>query len=401
MPNHKVYSRASAPLLIAALLPVTLLFSGCEQAATPAAPATATQTTSTPGTATTPMATTPAVTLVNRDGSYPVKPLEKDTVVLTVIQSGVKSLGEFPTPAEGLQHNLAHMRSLAEKACSAAKKPDILLFHEFPLTGYSPGARDDVLKHTIEIPGPETDALGAVARNCDAYLVFGSYARDDKDWPGHILSINTVIGRDGKIVKKFWKSRNIKRLYKNIEITTTTIEAVRDRYREMYGIEEEFPVIQTEFGNIAVSTVQLDPFIFAAFAMRGTEIMLRTATLYSEEDLKATARINNFYSAMANIVLPKELGYKAGNSMIVAPDGAVLAREPSETEEGIISAEIPIAEFRKNRRLPNYALALTQPVFTQYQEEIPLNHLDLPREQLPQTGEAMKGLLDKLSRFNR
>jgi predicted amidohydrolase len=382
MKNRRSLLAVQLPLLTLSIL---LLLGGCEQAAAPDA--------------TREKTVSKAVKLVNRDGSYPVKALEKDTVVLTVIQSGVKSLADFPSPAEGLQYNLAHMRSLAEKACSAAKKPDILLFHEFPLTGYSPGSREDVLKHTIEIPGPETAALGEVARNCDAYLVFGSYARDEKDWPGHILSINTVIGRDGNIVKKFWKSRNIKRLYKNIEITTTTIESVRDRYRALYGIEEEFPVIQTEFGNLAVSTVQLDPFIFAAFAMRGTEIMLRTATLYSEEDLKATARMNNFYSAMANIVLPPELGFQAGNSMIVAPDGKVLAREASETEEGIISAEIPLADFRRNRTLPNYALALTQPVFEQYQEEIPLNHMDLPREQLPQTGEAMKALLDRLSRF--
>ena len=36
---------------------------------------------------------------------------------------------------------------------------------------------------------------------------------------------------------------------------------------------QEFPVLQTEYGNIAVSTVQLDPFVYAAFAMRGVEIM--------------------------------------------------------------------------------------------------------------------------------
>ena len=131
--------------------------------------------------------------------------------------------------------------------------------------------------------------------------MFGSYARDP-EWPGHIISINAVIGRDGTVVKQFWKTRSVKRLNEGTEIPTTTIENVRDRYRARYGIEEEFPVLRTEFGNIAVSTVQLDPFVFAAFAMRGVEIMLRTATLFSKSDVVATAFFHNFYSAMSNIV---------------------------------------------------------------------------------------------------
>ncbi|XQW84273.1 nitrilase-related carbon-nitrogen hydrolase [Thalassotalea piscium] len=336
--------------------------------------------------------------LVNGNGSYKTTPLEKEIITLKVIQSGVSSLSDFPTPEQGLKENLARMASLAEQACTTGHKPDILLYHEFPLTGYSQGTREEKLKFTLKIPGPETQALGKIAKDCDTYLIFGSYATDD-DWPGHILSINTVIGRDGTIVKKFWKSRNIKRLYADREITTTTIEAVRDRYRAMYGVDEEFPVLRTEFGNIAVSTVQFDPFIFAAFAMKGTEIMLRTATLYAEEELIGTARTMKFYSAMSNITLPAGLKYKGGNSIIVAPDGEVLAREASTTDDAVIEAQIPIAKFRKNRTIPNFALEMTQPIFNQYRQEIPINHLDMPQNELPQTGKEMKTLFDRISRF--
>lgn len=336
--------------------------------------------------------------LVAADGSYPTVPLEKDTVVLKVIQTGVNSLSEFPTIEEGLENNLALMEEMADQACTTGKKPDILLYHEFPLTGYSSGTRTEKLPFTVQIPGPETDRLGEIARNCDTYLIFGSYATDP-DWPNHILSINAVIGRDGTVVKKFWKSRNIKRLYVDREITTTTIEAVRDKYRAMYGIEEEFPVLRTEFGNIAVSTVQQDPFIFAAFAMRGTEIMLRTATLFAEADVSAMAMINDYYSAMSNIALPLNPQYKGGESVIVGPNGAILAKEPTLDQNGVIEAEIPIAEFRKNRRIPNYATEVVQPVFDQYRQEIPINHLDMPTEELPETGQAMKALFDRISRY--
>ncbi len=336
--------------------------------------------------------------LVQPDGSYPTIPLEKDVVVLKVIQTGVNSLKSFPSIQEGLDFNLSHMEKMANEACSTGKKPDILLYHEFPLTGYSSGSRTEKLPYTVQIPGPETDRLGEIASACDTYLIFGSYATDP-DWPGHILSINTVINREGVVVKKFWKSRNIKRLYADREITTTTIEAVRDKYRAMYGAEEEFPVLQTEFGNIAVSTVQFDPFIFAAFAMRGTEIMLRTATLFDEADVTYTAFTNNFYSAMSNFALPINPNYSAGESIIVDNRGKILAKEPTKDKDGIIEAEIPIAAFRQGRKIPNFALELAKPVFEQYRQEIPINHLDVPREQLPETGQAMKALFDRISRF--
>lgn len=337
--------------------------------------------------------------LVAADGGYAVQPLEKPTVVVKVIQNGVRNLEDFDDVSEGLAVNLSVMSDFIKRACSEGMKPDFLLFNEFPLTGYSTGGRDQKLRFTIEIPGPETEALGLLARDCDSYIIFGSYARD-KDWPGHILSINTVIGRDGTVKEKFWKTRNVKRLNTDGEIPTTTIENVRDRYREMYGIENEFPVLRTEYGNIAVSTVQLDAFVFAAFAMRGVEIMFRSATLFAKEDVLASARFHDFYSAMSNITFPVGSGYEqyGGGSLIVSPGGEVLAEEPGN-DDTIIEAVIPIAEFRSGRKLPRYPLAVVAPVYEQYVDEIPLNHMDLPRSELPDDRSAMKRLLDGVSRW--
>ena len=147
--------------------------------------------------------------LVNGDGSYQTIPLEKDVVTLAVIQTGINSLQEFKDPKAGLKQNLDHMIEMGESACAKNPKPDFLLYHEFPLTGYSSGSRTEKLKYTIQVPGPETLELGKLAKKCDAYLIFGSYATDS-DWPQHILSINAVIGRNGELRKAYWKSRNIK-----------------------------------------------------------------------------------------------------------------------------------------------------------------------------------------------
>ncbi len=337
--------------------------------------------------------------LVAKDGSYPTVPLEKDTVVIKVVQNGVRNLQDFPSLEEGLEHNLAQMTGWSNKACSEGKKPDFILFNEFPLTGYSEGTREEKLKFTIEIPGPETEALGKIAKACDTYIIFGSYARDE-EWPGHILSLNAVIGRNGEVVKKFWKTRSVKRLYPSMEIPTTTIENVYDKYLERYGEEELFPVLRTEYGNFAVSTVQLDPLVFMAFAMRGVEIMFRTATLFSDVDVRATGLYNRFYTAMSNITFPPDSDWVSmgGGSIISGPDGKLLAEDPTNNES-IIEAEIDIAKLRKGRTIPRYPVEVTRAVFEQYQQEIPMNHLDMPEDQLPATGEDMKAIMDKQSRW--
>jgi predicted amidohydrolase len=340
-----------------------------------------------------------SVELVRKDGSYATVPLEKDTVIVKVVQNGVKNLQDFASVKEGLAFNLEHMVSWIERACSEGSKPDFILFNEFPLTGYSTGTRDEKLRFTLTIPGNETERLGEAARECDTYVIFGSYARDD-EWPGHILSINTVIDRQGEVAGKFWKSRNVKRLGPEHEIPTTTVESVHTRFRERYGIEEEFPVLRTEFGNVAVSTVQLDPMVFAAFSMRGVEIMFRTSTLFSTLDVRAAAMYNNFYSAMSNITFPADSPWAkyGGGSLIVDPKGDILVQDESNNES-IIEAEIPIAEFRNNRTIPRFPMAVVAPVFDQFQQETPLDHMDIPIEELPQTREAMKELIDRNSRW--
>ncbi|MDH3619921.1 MAG: hypothetical protein OER91_03460 [Gammaproteobacteria bacterium] len=336
--------------------------------------------------------------LVRADGTYPTQALEKDVVVVKVVQHITLNIQEAETPEAGLEENLRRMQYWIDKACNEGKKPDFILFNEFPLTGYSSGTRDEKLKYTIQVPGPETDKVGEMAKACDTYVIFGSYA-SDPEWPGHILSLNPVIDRKGEVVHTYWKTRNATRYDPSGEIPTTTIENVRDKFRARYGIEAEYPVLQTEFGNIAVSTVQLDPFVFAAFAMRGTEIMFRTATGFSPTDVKAIAYYNNFYSAMSNMAVDPSLSYAdsfGGKSLIVGPGGVVLAQEPTNTE-AVIEAEIPIAKLREGRLLPRYPMEMVKPVFNQFRQELPLNHLDLPADELPQTREEMKELLDRES----
>ena len=61
--------------------------------------------------------------------------------------------------------------------------------------------------------------------------MFGSYVSDPVNWPGHILSMTTLVTPEGD-VHPTWKAKNIKRsqFMPGMELTTTTIEGVYDRF---------------------------------------------------------------------------------------------------------------------------------------------------------------------------
>ena len=103
---------------------------------------------------------------------------------------------------------------------------------------------------------------------------------------------------------------------------------------------------------------------------------------------------------MSNITFPPDSDWASygGKSLIVDPDGKVMAEDPTNNES-IIEAEIPIAEHREGRTIPRYPLEVVAPVYEQYVVETPLDHIDLPPVELPPTREEMKQLIDKTSRW--
>jgi hypothetical protein len=52
--------------------------------------------------------------------------------------------------------------------------------------------------------------------------------------------------------------------------------------------------------------------------------------------------------------------------VVVDPRGTVLAKTANHHEDAA-SARVPIADFRKTRRMPEFPMALMLPVFQQYQ----------------------------------
>lgn len=336
---------------------------------------------------------------MHADGTYDVVPLAKPAITLGVVQSRVRSV-RVDHLRQDTKANLDHMLELIDASFHFSPGADILFFHEFPITGFNVWTREENLKLAIEIPGPETEQISAKARHHGCYIVFGSYARDD-DWPNHVLSITTIIGPDGEIVDKHWKARNIKGVFPGVELFTTTIYDVLDEYTERYGADAILPVTRTPYGNLVTSSVQREPELFRAFAMKGGEIFLRTATGgFSPWDIQATAGYNGVYCAVCNNAYspdnPKFFADAgSGGTAVYDPRGKLIAEVDTKFET-MLPARIPIAQYRERNRQPIVHMDLYRDVFDTYRNAYSPNLFD---EYLPTDLYDAKAFLKDKSRW--
>src|SRR5205809_3857639 len=220
----------------------------------------------------------------------------------------------------------------------------------------------------IDIPGPETDRLAALARQYDTYIVAPCKAR----WPEVIDKrfFNTlfVISRQGEIVHKAAKNHLWCRERSCVP------HDVYDRWVELFGdgIDAFYPVLRTDdignIGTICCSDGQY-PEAVRALAFNGAEVVYRPSEAVPMTNVgypgggtwllqnRAHAHFNNVYVIAPNVgpvyLHPKmkhpfDIG--GGQSHIVDYMGNVLSYSPSGYNT-IVSAIIDIVALRKRRVL--------------------------------------------------
>jgi predicted amidohydrolase len=328
--------------------------------------------------------------MVREDGTYPTVELRKDVIAAAVVQTRVQGV-RGDQAQKDLKANLDYFLECIDIAQGYGGPSDLLLFHEFPITGFSRWTRKQHYEIAIEIPGPEIEAVKKKAAQHNCYIVFGSYAKDPENWPDHILHLMIMVQPDGRVATH-WKQRNVRGLFPGSEQYTSSIYDVYDRFVEMYGIDAVIPVEQTDIGNIAMSAVQFEPELFRCMAMKGAEIICRVATGgFEYDDMRLTSYHNSLYTMIANNSVSthgrnpgffEDTAYGGpGRSAIFGPRGVELAK--AGVFECKQVARIPIAEFRARHRIPDCHMKLYQPVFEQYRERYDAgSYLDY----LPQDG---------------
>ena len=342
-----------------------------------------------------------ALSVPGNGRKYARVPLAQDSVTVSAVQSRVRAV-DGKNPGPGIRANLDHMLELIDKSQFFGGKKDLLCFHEFPLQGWNPWDRKELERLAIEVPGPETEEIAAKARQYSCYIKFGAYVVD-ADWPGHVLSMTSIIGPDGQLVARDWKARNIKGTFPGFELVTTTVYNVLDRYIEMYGADAVIPVHRTPIGNLATSSTQMEPELFRAMALKGAELILRTASGgFTPGDMQMCAAYNKVYTVIVNnSVSPENPGFMddafggAGGTTIYGPRGEVVAAADSKFEQQVI-ARIPMAAYRSRRQIPDVHMALYAPVFAQYEPRFAPNQFDA---YLPTSLLDAKEYLDKQDRW--
>jgi predicted amidohydrolase len=319
---------------------------------------------------------------VAKRGVYATVPLRQESINVSAIQSRLMSI-DVKNKAADLKRNLAHVTQLIDYAQGSGEewggerlwgsKQDLLCMHEFPVQGFQPWTRKELNQIAFELPGPETEVIGARAKKYGCYIAFGCYAKE-KDWPDHVINMSVLVGPDGNVVSKQWKARNILGLFGDGALIGTTVYDVLDRYVEMYGWDATLPVARTDIGNISMTAVGGESMMYTALALKGAEILVLSVTGGTNaESAIATARSNRIYTVgVGNSVSPDNLGFPeaAGTSdqgtVIIDPRGTPLARSANHHED-VVSARVPIGDFRKTRRMPEFPMAVLLPVFQQYE----------------------------------
>lgn len=334
---------------------------------------------------------------VMRNGRYETVDLRQDSINVTAIQSHVRSV-DIRNLRRTMRDNLNHVIKLIDYAQGSAaewgherlwgSKQDLLCLHEFPLQGFQPWTRTELNRVAIDLPGPETEAIGERARRYDCYISFGAYAKE-RDWPGHVINMSVLMGPDGSIVSKQWKGRNILGLFGDGALIGTTVYDVLDRYVEMYGWDATLPVARTPIGNIAITAVGAEPLWYQCLTLKGAEILVLSVTGGSNAaGAAATARANRIYTVgIGNAVTPDNIGWadaagvRGDGSVIADPSGNFMAQTANHHED-FASARIPIADFRRTRRTLEVPTAVLLPILQQYQPRFNPNAF---LERLPET----------------
>ena len=115
----------------------------------------------------------------------------------------------------------------------------------------------ELFKNSVEIPGPETDALCAAARDANAYVVIG-VCEKMPDTLGTMFNTQLYIGPDGRLIRKHQK----------------IMPTVGERLVHTGGHGDTFGAFVTEFGPVSglICGENSNPLAIFALIAEGTRI---------------------------------------------------------------------------------------------------------------------------------
>jgi predicted amidohydrolase len=257
-------------------------------------------------------------------------------------------------------------------------------------------------RFVMEIPGPETEILGAKARQLNAYIAAELLMVRDDDFPGHLFNVAFLVSPEGEVIYK--RAKATSDAYEGGALGTTNPHDIWDEWIQKKGngnvLDAIYPVAKTEIGNIGyiICHEGAYPEIARGLAMNGAEILVR-ATLIDPQVGNGMWELQNRSHAMFNqvYVISPNLGPQVdkdghlydlfgGQSMIVDHKGRVLVKQAGVTGgDSFVSTVIDLEALRRSRmlngvtnwfkdlRTEQYAAIYERPIYekNQYLDELP------------------------------
>jgi predicted amidohydrolase len=259
----------------------------------------------------------------------------------------------------------------------------------------------------IDIPGPETEFLGDLARSYNTFVMAQAKARHEA-FPDRFFNVGLAIDPSGEVVLKHYK---LSTLYP-VEHSVTPHD-VWDRWIELYGLNLDafFPVADTEIGRLGVIMANEGSYPENArgLALNGAEVLYRasyphphTGNEFFEIQSRARALDNNVYVVAPNLGTyyldehsETPIDTFGGRSMVVDYRGRIVGSHSYGGGSSYVAGTIDIGALRhfrthaqwdnwaKDLRTELYQLIYQQPIYPKnlYAERPPFNHREF-REQV-------------------
>ncbi len=158
----------------------------------------------------------------------------------------------------------------------------------------------------VDLPGPETDEIGKIAREYNVFIMAQAKARHP-DWPKRFFNVGFIVDPQGEIILKHYK---VSPLFP-VEHSVCPHD-VYDWWIEKYGrnLDAFWPVADTEIGRLGIMMANEGsyPENARALALNGAEVVYRasyphpaTGNEFFEIQSRARALDNNMYIVAPNM----------------------------------------------------------------------------------------------------
>ena len=270
--------------------------------------------------------------------------------------------------------NIEHINSFMDIACgmAATDGPPVRLVllpegtFQNMLIDFKGGDRRREREMAVELPGPETEALGRKARELNIYIAANAYVVRDEDFPDRYFNKSFIIDPTGKIV--YTRTKLQVEPFEPEAVSTCVPHDVWDRWIEVKGdgnvMDALYPVADTELGRIGMMICMEGgyPEIGRGLAMNGAEILTRQTyhdpyvnNGWWEVQNRSFAINNNTYLIAVNLG-PQSFGPDApmydiggGKSMMVDYRSHVMVSREFSAADTFVSECLDIEALRRYR----------------------------------------------------